>query len=811
VLTTSFSLAPRAVKLIGFLLLGLLLPLTSPAASADEATFQLSYDANVNQHQPGVVSGSVPPLENKAAGSIVTVATNSGNLARQGFTFAGWNTAPDGTRAVYAAGSGTFVINANTTLYAKWEIPSSARLLANINEVSTVVNITDPNNVFNGSVCTSGGLRGITSDGSYIYIRPSAGPGYICKLTMDGIVVSVLDVGASLTALSLDSVAIAHSRGCIFIQPSPSEGVPPDNIGNTTLYCIQLSDSTMHTILLPTEKPLFPGKSWLSGNLVNFPDGRIGVLSQPYTPEQFLASGADTSIITNCPPTNFCKVLRLYTLSGTGRDVIATWSEDMVIAEGDFWPDDDHGIASDGAYLYQTNFASGYRVYALRSGALSYTVFNGMATTFDDSGSNCGASIGISGRLCLINYPVTGNDDAGKVLFNNTYVGRNHTTNQYVTGDYEVARFWVSNSVVPPVGPGSAPSAGITTQPRFVSCPVTSISSLSPLGGTSSGGTRLTINGEGLTSSVYINSRIADVSLESSTSVTVLTPPGTKGAATLRIDGCNASATFTYLYDPDPVISSLSTSSISTTGANISITGKFLSGAVITIGTARATISSNTDELITAALPALSAGEKTMTITTTFGSTVSKLTYLEPPSLRATLSTSYIAQGDTVSFAFTTTETASYSSSGILPSGLSLDAKTGLLSGVATKEGIYNFTITATNTVGSDSKTYALDIDRPTPKVLGVTIYYSHKNTSLSPSNKASLDRLIARIKLVAPRNIDASITMSGGAGNTETSLTSIRHDQIKAYLQSQGVRIKSSISTTGSANKVEITAGWIR
>ncbi|MBM4179838.1 MAG: hypothetical protein FJ211_11005, partial [Ignavibacteria bacterium] len=104
-------------------------------------------------------------------------------------------------------------------------------------------------------------------------------------------------------------------------------------------------------------------------------------------------------------------------------------------------------------------------------------------------------------------------------------------------------------------------------------CPLTSITSLSPLGGTSSGGTRLTINGSGLTSSVYINGRIADVRLSSSSAVTIRTPPGTKGSATVRIDGCNTSASTTYLYDPDPVISSLSASSISTSGGVITITG----------------------------------------------------------------------------------------------------------------------------------------------------------------------------------------------------------------------------------------------
>ena len=342
-------------------------------------------------------------------------------------------------------------------------------------------------------------------------------------------------------------------------------------------------------------------------------------------------------------------------------------------------------------------------------------------------------------------------------------------------------------------------------------CPTTTITSLSPSGGTSSGGIRLTITGSGLTSSVYINGHIADVRLSSSNSVTLLTPAGTKGAATVRIDGCNTSSSTTYLYDPDPVISSLSTISIATSGGAITITGSFLSGASITIGTTRAAISSNTDALITASLPPSTAGEKVMTLTTPFGSTTSKLTYLEPPSLAASISSGYIAQGDAVNLSYAATGSTSYSASGILPHGLSFNTSTGALSGIATKEGIYNFSITASNAAGSDTKNYTLDIDRPTPRPITTNLYFSHKNSTLSSSNKVSLDRFITRINSVAPRNLSATITMAGGAGNSKTSLTNIRHEQIKRYLEASGIKVKSATSAIGSASKVEVAVTWTR
>jgi len=200
-----------------------------------------------------------------------------------------------------------------------------------------------------------------------------------------------------------------------------------------------------------------------------------------------------------------------------------------------------------------------------------------------------------------------------------------------------------------------------------------------------------------------------------------------------------------------------------------------------------------------------------MTLTTPFGSTTSKLTYLEPPSLKATLPSGYIAQGDLVLLSFATNGATSYSAPATLPAGLTLNPTTGSLTGIATKEGIYNFSITASNAAGSDTKNYTLDIDRPTPRPITTNLYFSHKNTSLTPANKASLDRLITRINSVAPRNLLATITMAGGAGNTRTILTTTRHNQIKDYLIAQGIKIGATNSATGSANKIAISVGWGR
>ena len=82
--------------------------------SAGSATYNVTYNGNGN------TSGTVPTdATNYAKNATVTVKTNSGTLAKTGYTFAGWNNKADGTGADFTP-AGTFTITKDTTLYAKW-------------------------------------------------------------------------------------------------------------------------------------------------------------------------------------------------------------------------------------------------------------------------------------------------------------------------------------------------------------------------------------------------------------------------------------------------------------------------------------------------------------------------------------------------------------------------------------------------------------------------------------------------------------------------------------------------------------------
>ena len=88
---------------------------------AGNTTLYAKWTGTVTYNANGSTGGTVPTdATGYLPGATVTAAANSGSLAKTGYTFSGWNTLADGTGTTYAAGSGTFAMTGNVTLYAKW-------------------------------------------------------------------------------------------------------------------------------------------------------------------------------------------------------------------------------------------------------------------------------------------------------------------------------------------------------------------------------------------------------------------------------------------------------------------------------------------------------------------------------------------------------------------------------------------------------------------------------------------------------------------------------------------------------------------
>ena len=80
---------------------------------AEKNYLTVTYDKN------GADSGTVPAVSLPDVGAAMTVADNTGNLAKTGYTFAGWNTKSDGSGTDVAVNT-SFTPTSNLTLYVKW-------------------------------------------------------------------------------------------------------------------------------------------------------------------------------------------------------------------------------------------------------------------------------------------------------------------------------------------------------------------------------------------------------------------------------------------------------------------------------------------------------------------------------------------------------------------------------------------------------------------------------------------------------------------------------------------------------------------
>nr|WP_274963923.1 InlB B-repeat-containing protein [Bifidobacterium crudilactis] len=96
-----------------------------PAGSTGAKTFYAKWTYRVSYDKNSSTSGSAPGQSAAVIkGAAVTLAANSGSLARTGYRFAGWNTAADGTGTSYAVSSSQ-TLAGNTTLYARWVVAHS--------------------------------------------------------------------------------------------------------------------------------------------------------------------------------------------------------------------------------------------------------------------------------------------------------------------------------------------------------------------------------------------------------------------------------------------------------------------------------------------------------------------------------------------------------------------------------------------------------------------------------------------------------------------------------------------------------------
>ena len=114
-------------------------------------TYTVTYNKNGND-----VTGTVPVDGNEyESGDVVTVLGNTGNLAKEHYTFGGWCMNVAGTGTVYGPAplEPSFEISGNTTLYAKWNVNTHNVSMPNANQYGSY-SASATSNVAYGTIVT---------------------------------------------------------------------------------------------------------------------------------------------------------------------------------------------------------------------------------------------------------------------------------------------------------------------------------------------------------------------------------------------------------------------------------------------------------------------------------------------------------------------------------------------------------------------------------------------------------------------------------------------------------------------------------
>jgi len=160
--------------------------LTMPASDVTlyaqwtKTPYTVSYNGN------GSTGGTAPTDSNTyTIDSSATVLDDTGSLAKTGYTFAGWNTAADGSGTSYAAGSTLTMPASDVTLYAQWRVKPSIT-------TSTLPNVLEGTS-YNQQLQGGGGVS------PYTYTVTSGSLPQGLTLQSDGRLVGIPQQGGTFT------------------------------------------------------------------------------------------------------------------------------------------------------------------------------------------------------------------------------------------------------------------------------------------------------------------------------------------------------------------------------------------------------------------------------------------------------------------------------------------------------------------------------------------------------------------------------------------------------------------------------------
>ena len=325
-----------------------------------------------------------------------------------------------------------------------------------------------------------GNMRGLATDSVNVYALNASGNIMVVPLssvdmtpggsvTVAGTMHTVgWGVDGAPSAPNLSKLSLSYSAGCLFITNDSN------TLGQIRLYCIDVSDFSVTELAVPGDKPLPVGNYYVESSLIDFPDGRIGKVSRYEA-----ASGG-----------GYESVLRTYTVSGSGAGATIAWSQDYVMSDPDNFAVDEHGIATDGTYLYRIqwrDYNPNTKAWQLASGAIGQPVYAG-------------------------NYTMP--------FGNMHFLSHNHAANYYLVGHWDDRNFFITAAADPGPGPGNALAPEFATASPTAdgyTVQITNYDAAFSWSASASAGGTATIDGSGLLTVTGLGSNVSSTAMVTTT------------------------------------------------------------------------------------------------------------------------------------------------------------------------------------------------------------------------------------------------------------------------------------------------------
>ena len=197
-----------------------------------------------------------------SAGATVTVLGNTGTLVKTGYTFAGWNTAANGSGTSYIAGNTFTMGSSNVTLYAQWtESASNTETVT-----ATVASIPVPTGALN-------------EYGLYISVVSTTDSGFSigqqiwCAATTTDFP-NLLTVGATLTGKLDNSSGWWVLKANTTITPPPATGTVTATVASIPVPTGALNEYGLYiSVVSTTDSGFSIGQQiWCAATTTDFPN-----------------------------------------------------------------------------------------------------------------------------------------------------------------------------------------------------------------------------------------------------------------------------------------------------------------------------------------------------------------------------------------------------------------------------------------------------------------------------------------------------------------------------------------------------------